>query len=620
MKRSTILNQIGVLFVTCLFIFLSSQIAWATTYYLDFSTGVDSNNGTSTTTPWKHAPGMSGWTGSATLSNGDTVILKGGATWSYAGVNELWTLPANITIQGGQQLGIPWGTGLPIIASNGATGSVTGIVVGNHSNVTIDGIKIYNTENSPSGGYGISLGIVNTVEIKNCVLDHTGDQSIAGVGGGSAHILIHDNTFSNVGRMFFAIGDSTNVDDIQIYNNTFLGPGTWPGGLNGVHGDGIMIGSGCTTANTCLTNLKIHHNTFKGDWTSGATALIFLQNGIGSGSSLYGGNHVEIYDNQLAIDTDGAISPALVYIAAAWNDVKIYNNTFGAYYSGSNPIATCLLIETTATNIGIKNNIFSGCTNTAIAAKSTSITSIDYNVYSPEIVRMINGWIGSQDCRSQSDCYNNFGQEQHGISGDPKFVTAPNGTIGHGNWQLQSNSPAINVGADLSAYFTTDLLGNARPTGAGTWTIGAYEYGASNQYSLLVKSSSDTGAETVTSSTDYDGGKGRCFIATAAYGSYLDPHVYTLRNFRDNYLLTTYFGKKFVDLYYRTSPPVAKVIAANDILKIATIWVLTPLVYSVEYPNVTLMLLLLISLTLILKKKKQIKRTIIHDDYYHKLS
>ena len=124
-----------------------------------------------------------------------------------------------------------------------------------------------------------------------------------------------------------------------------------------------------------------------------------------------------------------------------------------------------------------------------------------------------------------------------------------------------------------------------------------------------------------TSAAD-DGGKGKsgCFIATAAYGSYLDPHVYILRNFRDNYLLTNYFGKRFVEFYYRNSPPVAKVIAANDILKIATIWVLTPLVYSVEYPNVTLMLLLLISLTLILKKKKQIKRTIIHDDYYHKLS
>jgi hypothetical protein len=593
MKRSTILNQIGVLFVTCLFIFLSSQIAWATTYYLDFSTGVDSNNGTSTTTPWKHAPGMNGWTGSATLSNGDTVILKGGVTWSYAGVNDLWTLPANITIQGGQRLETPWGTGLPIIASNGATGSVTGIVVGNHSNVTIDGIKIYNTENSPSGGSGISLAIVNTVEIKNCVLDHTGDQSIKGAGGGSAHILIHDNTFSNVGRLFISVDDSTNVDDIQIYNNTFLGVGSWPGGYNGVHGDGIMIGSACTAANTCLTNLKIHHNKFAGDWASGATALIFLQNGTGQGSTQYGGNHVQIYDNQFAIDSDGLLG-AYIYLWSLWNDVKIYNNTTGGYLGGANPVPHGIAIVHASTSVDMKNNILSGCTNgitnsSGISATILSLTA-DYNFYSSDMTRFLNGWAGTNaDCRNISDCQASpFNQEAHGVAGDPKFITAPTGS-NSGNWHLQNSSPAINVGLDLSAYFTTDLLGVTR---TGTWDIGAYEYGTSNQYSLLVKSSSDTGAETVTSSTDYDGGKGRCFIATAAYGSYLDPHVYTLRNFRDNYLLTNYFGKQFVEFYYRNSPPVAKVIATNDILRTATRWALTPVVYSVEYPNVTLMLLL----------------------------
>ena len=153
----------------------------------------------------------------------------------------------------------------------------------------------------------------------------------------------------------------------------------------------------------------------------------------------------------------------------------IYNNTFGSYYSGSNPISTCIMTTATATNIDIKNNIFSGCTINAIVAKSTSIISIDYNVYSPEIVRMINGWTGSQDCRSIATCYSSFGQEEHGLRADPIFVQRPNGTPGHGNWTLQSSSPAIGKGIDLSASFTDDLLGNTR---AGTWDIGAYEYGA----------------------------------------------------------------------------------------------------------------------------------------------
>ena len=95
-----------------------------------------------------------------------------------------------------------------------------------------------------------------------------------------------------------------------------------------------------------------------------------------------------------------------------------------------------------------------------------------------------------------------------------------------------------------------------------------------------------------------DSGGGGCFIATAAYGSYLDPHVYVLRNFRDHYLLTNYFGKRFVEFYYRNSPPVAKVIATNDILKTATRLSLTPVVYSIEYPNVTLLVLLSVLLIL----------------------
>ncbi|MDC4205325.1 MAG: S8 family serine peptidase [Candidatus Manganitrophus sp.] len=62
------------------------------------------------------------------------------------------------------------------------------------------------------------------------------------------------------------------------------------------------------------------------------------------------------------------------------------------------------------------------------------------------------------------------------------------------------------------------------------------------------------------SSSNSDDGRG-CFIATAAYGSYLDPHVQTLRNFRDEVLMPSALGKTFVDFYYVWSPDAARFIA-----------------------------------------------------------
>ena len=70
---------------------------------------------------------------------------------------------------------------------------------------------------------------------------------------------------------------------------------------------------------------------------------------------------------------------------------------------------------------------------------------------------------------------------------------------------------------------------------------------------------------------DGDGGgtKKGCFIATAAYGSPLHPHLDILRGFRDKYLVPSGFGRKLIELYYRYSPGIAEFIAGHKLLKAA---------------------------------------------------
>jgi endonuclease YncB( thermonuclease family) len=69
-----------------------------------------------------------------------------------------------------------------------------------------------------------------------------------------------------------------------------------------------------------------------------------------------------------------------------------------------------------------------------------------------------------------------------------------------------------------------------------------------------------------------------CFIATAAYGSPLDPHVKILRKFRDNHLLTNKLGRRFVRIYYSYSPVIANYISKHDNLKAITRFTLLPII------------------------------------------
>ena len=143
-------------------------------------------------------------------------------------------------------------------------------------------------------------------------------------------------------------------------------------------------------------------------------------------------------------------------------------------------------------------------------------------------------------------------------------------------------------------------------------------FGISSTYSkvvaIVMNTSSSQDGETLSisaqkeTSASFGGGDGgNCFIATAAFGSYLNPNVQVLRDFRDDYLSNNVLGRVFVKFYYEVSPPIADYIRRDETLRTAVRFALTPLVYGVRYPSVSILviILLLIAITLVLRTKNK---------------
>ena len=47
---------------------------------------------------------------------------------------------------------------------------------------------------------------------------------------------------------------------------------------------------------------------------------------------------------------------------------------------------------------------------------------------------------------------------------------------------------------------------------------------------------------------------GSCYVATATYQNSFHPNVVLLRDFRDRFLRKSFFGRLFIDLYYKIGP------------------------------------------------------------------
>jgi YVTN family beta-propeller protein len=117
------------------------------------------------------------------------------------------------------------------------------------------------------------------------------------------------------------------------------------------------------------------------------------------------------------------------------------------------------------------------------------------------------------------------------------------------------------IDANVTEYTDSELKNDSNYY----YKVCAYNHAGESEYS-------DT--DYATTGNDDSG----CFIATAAYGSLMEPRVRILRAFRDRFLTKNAAGKGFLNLYYRYSPPIANFIKQHDSIRFMVRWSLLPLI------------------------------------------
>jgi len=142
----------------------------------------------------------------------------------------------------------------------------------------------------------------------------------------------------------------------------------------------------------------------------------------------------------------------------------------------------------------------------------------------------------------------------------PVAVSVTNGTYSINGGSYTSESGTVNNGDTVTVKVKSSKFTHTK-----------------TDATLVIGTITDTFSVTTQNIPDV-GESDPCFIATAAFGSPLAKQVEILRHFRDGYLLTNAFGRKFVAWYYRHGPIAAKFIKDKPVLKAAVRTALYPLI------------------------------------------
>ena len=484
------------------------------TYYIDYASGNDANNGTCTNSAWKHAPGdpnAAGIPASTTIVAGKKIIFKGGIAYEGT-VNISSTRYQNgnstdqIILRSGDRDTTAWGTGRAVIDGNNTRGDGFYITDG-RSFVTIDGFEIMNISNdTSSAGIAVQYGSSSNILISHNLIHHIHGQSGNGgygidTGGLNKNIVIEFNEVyfcqekgisiyatSNTTIRYNYVHQTTDHNIVvsgannSIYGNILTQAGyDWGDGAGTDPAFSFKVDSGSTPGydyadynnvyNNIIWDTKVGMGILNGKYNNFSNNVVYYVGFDDLYSSSGGNKGFMLYNDSTSTNTvtGNIIANNIFYYVNPW---------LGNGYS----VGLCIWNQSVLVNNTIKNNIFyydSSHTDNWIRF-SASGDGTPYTYYNISWLESPSGFasVGSGNIASGN------------VVADPKFVGGTGATFnvllaptwfdsqGHPNnsgFNLTASSPAIDAGLDMGSPFNVDVEGVSRPQGAA-WDIGAYEY------------------------------------------------------------------------------------------------------------------------------------------------
>lgn len=408
-----------------------------------------------------------GTTGAINIAGLSFIIVDGGAVGRIGGYNANGAVNGFIQNTGN-------GTNLP------NQNDTCGVLIQDSTNVTVQNLGIYNLFVRTVGtGVGFGAAVCSK---------WNGGTSSTNITANN--LLIHDAAIG-VNIDYAPNAFNFTVSNVTAYNCNW-------GGNAGDHGAtstmSNLVVSGCYfhdwtnwDAADGTSDIGLHHNGFYA-WAQSngrLSGVTFIDNFIGpnychvappnnstAGLFISGPTAVGpflICNNTFICNSGDNPSDGLIFVwPGDTSTTRIYNNTLLSTSAGNsiNLFGSNLL---TGATFDVKNNLFTG--NTAINVFNNGLITLtsNNNVFYNLLSGTNFGWSSNGSTAAQTYATWKalaFSPEINSNTGNPNLGA---------NFVPQIPSFAIQSGANLSSFFTTDAIGNNRPS-SGPWDIGAYQF------------------------------------------------------------------------------------------------------------------------------------------------